>query len=325
MTAVADKVRDDPMRRLHDALQQAEEELLFANLAYAVSADSGTSGFGYENIVGVGLGDRLSGGRPTGEPAVKVYVVRKAPRDQLEAEIPSSFDDVPTDVVESGEFVAATERGRERPLSVGLSVGPVDGGTGTLGFFASTDADERVMVSNNHVLASENRADVGNAVLQPGPADGGEPTDQVGALRAFVPLDFAGEANLVDLAIATVDEAVDAGSFPGGSLNAEPERAEKDLVVRKRGRSSGLTAGIVSDPRATIKLRYLHGTAILRDQFLVKGLDNAPFSQSGDSGALVVDGGARRPVGLLCGGSVRFSVVNRIEHVLDALGLTFQV
>jgi hypothetical protein len=320
--AVQTPVRDDPMRRLYDALQQAEDALIFEAFAYAATAESGTNGHGPENVVGVGLGERIAGGRPTGQPAVTVYVARKAPRDYVETLIPPDFDGVPTDVVESGEFLAAAERGRERPLSIGLSVGHVDGGTGTLGFFAETEGT-RVLVSNNHVIALENNAAPGDLILQPGPSDGGTEADRVAHLHDFVPLDFAGGPNTVDLALAATDEDIDGGSFPGGSLNPDPQDADRNLVVRKRGRTTGVTRGLVTDANATIKLRYLHGTAILREQCLVRGLENMPFSQPGDSGALVIDETARRPVGLVCGGSARYSIMNRIRPVLDHYGLVF--
>jgi hypothetical protein len=63
------------------------------------------------------------------------------------------------------------------------------------------------------------------------------------------------------------------------------------------------------------------GVAILRDQVLVRGLES-PFSDGGDSGALVYEERRRRPLGLLCAGSPKFSVVNKIERVLDGLGVS---
>jgi hypothetical protein len=50
------------------------------------------------------------------------------------------------------------------------------------------------------------------------------------------------------------------------------------------------------------------------------------FSEPGDSGSLVVEAGSRRPVGMICGGSVRlrYSVANRITNVLDGLGVSLQ-
>ncbi len=46
-----------------------------------------------------------------------------------------------------------------------------------------------------------------------------------------------------------------------------------------------------------------------------------PMSQGGDSGSAVLDNG-NRLVGLLFAGSENSTVINRIEHVFSALGLT---
>lgn len=75
------------------------------------------------------------------------------------------------------------------------------------------------------------------------------------------------------------------------------------------------------DVNATIKLRYRRGVAILTEQTIVRGVSTS-FSEPGDSGSLVFDEQSYSPVGLLCGGSQRFSIVNRIDHVLDILGLS---
>ena len=58
---------------------------------------------------------------------------------------------------------------------------------GTLGGFVQTAAGLSIL-SNNHVLAASDAAVLGDAVLQPGPADGGGAADRVGTLSAFQPL-----------------------------------------------------------------------------------------------------------------------------------------
>ena len=47
------------------------------------------------------------------------------------------------------------------------------------------------ILSNNHVLANSNDANIGDLILQPGPFDGGtDPEDAIARLRAFVPITF---------------------------------------------------------------------------------------------------------------------------------------
>ena len=92
---------------------------------------------------------------------------------------------------------------RHRPLRIGTSVGHAAVTAGTLGSFAVRRATgEMVILSANHVLANENRAKAGQAILQPGRFDGGRrPRAQIGALLEFVPLQR--QANRMDAAIAS--------------------------------------------------------------------------------------------------------------------------
>ncbi len=52
------------------------------------------------NVVGVGIGQKTRGGQPTGETAVKVFVSRKVPVDELRQEdrVPPTLEGFPTDV-----------------------------------------------------------------------------------------------------------------------------------------------------------------------------------------------------------------------------------
>jgi hypothetical protein len=312
--------------RVREAKAHAIEDLLVGVYAQAATAEAGTDGYGFENIVGVGIGERHMAGRTTGEPAVTVYVVVKAPPEQVEtaALVPNQYDGVPTDVVESGEFVAAGQRGRFRPATPGVSAAHFRSGAGTLGFVARQDA-AFCIVSNNHVFARENEGSHGDLILQPSRLDGGTPeTDAIGELIAWTPLAFDGTPTYVDAAIAQTEESLVDEQVPAlGGVLYEPLAAEQGFIVRKRGRTTGLTRGHIHDPEATLKVRYRTGSVLLSEQFLVKGLDGVPFSESGDSGSLVVEERTRQPVGLLCGGSVRFTIVTPIHRVLETLALSF--
>lgn len=315
--------------RVQSARRHAEEDLLFTVAAQAASAQSGSLGYSFENIVGVGSGERHVRGRPTGEPAITVYVVVKAHPELLEpgALVPVEYEGVPTDVVESGEFAASGERGRFRPSPGGVSVAHFQAGAGTLGFIARRGGS-LCIVSNNHVLARENDAARGSAILQPGPADGGKPdADRIAELAEWLPLNFDGDPTPVDAAVAETDaESVDLQNVSGlGPLVLEPLEVADGLLVRKCGRSSGVTRGRVVDAEATVRTRYGSKYVFLTDQFLVTGLAGELFSERGDSGSLVVEEQTRRPVGLLCGGSPRYSIVTPIARVLDGLGLSFVI
>lgn len=62
----------------------------------------------YPNVVGVGLGLRSRGGRPTADPALVVYVTEKLPVSALPPDgvLPLRVDDVDIDVVGVGELEA---------------------------------------------------------------------------------------------------------------------------------------------------------------------------------------------------------------------------
>lgn len=313
--------------QLVDAVSHAEEEFLLGVTAQALSAESGTEAYGFENVVGVGLGERTVAGRPTGEAAVTMFVIVKAGHDRVDpaALIPDRIEGVPTDIVETGEFVAFTERGRHRPAMPGVSIGHHDSSGGTFGFLARRDAGLYV-VSNNHVLARGNDASAGDVIVQPSKVDGGlVDADALARLTSWVPLNYEGGRTPVDCAMAEVSpDAVTPRHMHFGDLESEPVPAGLSTLVRKSGRTTGVTRGVVTQVGVTTRMRVGTRRVLLANQFTVRGLGGA-FSSGGDSGSLVVDEATRCPVGLLCGGGTNYSLVSPIAGVLDGLGVSFAV
>jgi hypothetical protein len=226
-------------------------------------------------------------------------------------------------------------RQRLRPLVPGASVSLAEGGTGTIAGFVRTGGSDAVqMLSNNHVLADENRATPGADVIQPGVVDGGTvANDTVGALTTFVPIDLGG-TNLVDCAIATIDELVgwSLATFDVyGGLTGVLEIGEEFPAVAKFGRTSGHTIGAVTAIELdNVLVGYDSGVVRFDDQIEVAGTEDGPFSSPGDSGSLVVtdvaDASGAAAVGLLFAGSETggpsghgLTYVNPIAAVLAAL------
>ncbi len=60
------------------------------------------------NVVGVGIGLRQRGGKPTGEPAIVVSVIQKVTLSQLDSGdvIPRELDGIPVDVQAVGKLRA---------------------------------------------------------------------------------------------------------------------------------------------------------------------------------------------------------------------------
>lgn len=225
---------------------------------------------------------------------------------------------------------AQGETGRVRPLRPGISIAHVDVSAGTLGGFAVRGAGgEMFILSNWHVLAGSPSARIGDAVLQPGPADGGTaPADRVGTLADLVPLTPTHTAT-VDAAIALLDDPAVDGAYPVGPVS-ETVEARGGEAVGKIGRTTGVTAGRVS----AIELDGLVvgygdlGTISFDNQIEIESTSAGPFSQGGDSGSLVYreDGLA---LGLLFAGSqiggpggTGLTYVNPITAVLESLGIT---
>jgi hypothetical protein len=201
--------------------------------------------------------------------------------------------------------VGSWQRDRQRPLRIGSSVGHASGTTGTLGCFVR-QADGRVkMLSNNHVLAAENAARVGDAVLQPGDRDLGHmPDDVVGELASFVELTTL-ETNSVDCAVALLRDGLeaDARSLAGGELDGIATD-EEAIEVEKVGRTTGATRGrVTAIGLINVIVTYDIGDIRFDGVMQVESGHQQPFSDAGDSGALVYTADTHRAVGLLFAGT----------------------
>jgi hypothetical protein len=308
------------------------------------------------NVVATGIGYKQTGGTKTANLCLVCSVKKKVKADQLSAQdlVPTAVEGMPTDVVETGvirAFQAPT--GRFRPAPGGVSVGHVAITAGTLGCWATKNG-RKVILSNNHVLANSNDAEIGDPILQPGPFDGGSfPQDHIANLTQFVPISFEGEPsecpfanavisvfnlgceiinsntryraakvqaadNLVDAAIATPlnaadvqDEILNIGSIQGTA------QGELGMAIKKSGRTTGFTTGEILQVDVTADVQYGGGRiARFADQLLAGAM-----SQGGDSGSAVLNDN-NGLIGLLFAGSDTTTIINRIEHVFSALGVS---
>jgi len=201
--------------------------------------------------------------------------------------------------------VAAAAGRRQRPLVPGASIAHRDVTAGTLGAFVR-DSEGRVLVlSYNHVLADTGRASVGDPVLSPGPADGGQPgTDRVATLTSFVRL--SSDGNLLDLARAEVDDPalVGGNTVPEGRLAGVVEEVLDGVDVAKVGRTTGHTLGVVTAVELDgVTVDYGRGDVFSFDDCIEVEGDGRSFSDGGDSGSLVYLRDGLSVVGLLFAGS----------------------
>lgn len=243
-------------------------------------------------------------------------------RSKEQADAPSRQPVVPT-------ARAAGETGRVRPLRPGVSIGRYDTTAGTLGGFVRVGGSVHAL-SNHHVLAGPSPA-VGDAVVQPGPVDGGtDPDDRVGTLTAWAPL-TPGERARVDAAAAALTEPGVDPHYPAGLVTTTVDvlgAEDVEKVGRTTGRTQGRVTAIELDD---LVVDYGEGTGELTfdGQIEVESTGDGPFSRPGDSGSLVYAPVAKAAVGLLFAGSetggadgTGLTYVNPIGAVLDALGAT---
>jgi hypothetical protein len=187
-----------------------------------------------------------------------------------------------------------------------------------------------MVLSNNHVLANENRARRGDMVLQPGPFDGGvRPDDDVAALARFVRL-RKGKPNEVDGAVAAIGKNVELRrqtlSKIGRLAGLGPEFLDEGAAVAKVGRTTGTTRGrVTAFELDNLVVEFDIGDLTFHNQIEIEGAANGAFSDGGDSGSLIVND-AREAVALLfagteLGGSNHqgLTYANPLRSVLDAL------
>lgn len=225
---------------------------------------------------------------------------------------------------------------RMRPAIGGASIGHYRGTAGTLGI-CCYDAASQVggpqrfyLLSNNHVLANCNDAAIGDPILQPAPADGGQAnSDTIGRLARFVPIRFtpdtaAFSTDGAHVPVNFVDAAIAEGRFDQldrrihwiGDVRADNPMAEVGGMVQKCGRASHYTTGTIAAVNATVHVNYPNGrTARFAKQIVCHGL-----SSGGDSGAVVTDL-EQRAVGLLFATSQTVSVLNPMPLVEQLLGI----
>lgn len=303
------------------------------------------------NVLGLGVGVKWTNGQPTGEPALVVLVNQKLPKGSLAKSdlIPAKLADMQTDVLSIGEpfaggaipqeVEAETLARRVRPAQGGYSVGhkSITAGTIATGVYdllpgASLTPPAHglgiprkfYILSNNHVLANSNAAALGDAVLQPGPFDGGtDPADRIARLSRFIPITFSPPVplflhrNTVDAAVAEVQfHDLERGIYWSGPVRGWRRKVLvlPGMLVKKTGRTTNLTTGRITVVNATVDVNYGGGrVARFRDQIMTTAM-----SAGGDSGSLIttLDNVA---VGLLFAGSPVVTIANQIENVRAAL------
>lgn len=251
----------------------------------------------------------------------------------VEKNLPKILEGVPVIAEVVGEIRALELSGRYRPVTTGVSGGNINDRTkkgayiycsgGTIGCVVYKSG-KNYFLSNNHVFARQNKAAIGEDIVQPGLIDvncSQITNDIVADLSQFVNIVMKRTANnKVDAAIAeirpttTFTPATECGYTPSSTIAT----AAVGMLVKKCGRTTEYTEGEVTGVNVTVLISYSGGTARFINQVQFSNM-----SDSGDSGSLIVTRSGNNPVALLFAGSTSTTIGNPIQEVMNAFGVNF--
>jgi hypothetical protein len=300
-----------------------------------------TSGWGWrDNIIGVGVGVKQTGGKRTKDAdCVTLFVRQKLPPSRLRRselvpewlELESGHGRVLTDLIALGSRPVA-HAARVRPLQPGAEIGHSRGGRGTLGpIVRRIGRNEKLALSCSHVLALSGRLFDGIVDIEQPVTDGSDNTnDLVGrVLDGFSVLKSGSSAsNRDDVAIAKLSVTADPALLTTGTTPLTASTLSR-FPVGTRTRLQGV---VTTDAPGRV---LAHGaTFTIGEMPFVNG--EVPFTgliayetrcARGDSGAAVMQDGTQEVLGLHTAGIAeeRFGLFQPIGPILARLGLELVV
>jgi uncharacterized protein YraI len=300
-----------------------------------------------KGVTGVDVGYKYKNGKRTKKVVIRVYVTEKQIDISKLNKIPKTIRGIKTDIIEASASFHADDRAYT-PITGGISFGQsekfklieADGTValiseqGTLGAIVRDNLTEKPMFLTNHhvtkVMISqteERSGKVGDIFDQPNlVGDDGKPfpNANIGKLARFA-INPTVDAAVIEYQSSRpfTEEILGIGKIAGSA------KATLGMKVRKRGRTTELTHGIIDGIDATTAIQ---GTSIMFQHQMVIVPDttkNAVFSNSGDSGSVVVNE-QNKVVGLLFAGvpaminMPQMTWANHIDNVLTQLNIHFK-
>jgi hypothetical protein len=264
---------------------------------------------GHPNVTGLGVGFREVRGKRTEEIVLRVFVSRKLPLSELAPEdvLPREIDGVQVDVAEERQralSIPAEHQRRHSETRCGISIGnQLTGGSGTLGATVfDGKSGQQLILSNWHVLCGRLDCEPGEPILQPGTGggDGGTPADLFARVLRFRFDEHVDAA----VAVLTGHRFCSEEMLGLGHMTSRLGSPTLGLSVSKSGRTTGVTAGRITDVSVDIDIDF-HGEVgvkHMRDQLSIESDSGAVVVLPGDSGSVWVDS-AQRPVALTFAGN----------------------
>jgi len=203
----------------------------------------------------------------------------------------------------------------DRPVGLGASISHVRGGPGSMGLVVGRREEIGwFLLSACHILAPAG-AETGDAVVQPAVSHAG--TEPIALLVDHEPLQGGEGVNRFDAAVARIINSEDVvPRVPViGEVRRPVIRARLFASVRKYGAATLATLGVIS--KASTRARFdFDAEEYVFDQVIEVTGCGGPFSEGGDSGALVVDALSQRPLGLIIGGVDQRTYVSPLSPIL---------
>ena len=299
----------------------------------------------FGNVVGVGIGNKVTDELVTKTLCVRIYVQSKLDLNDITPAvlIPASFLDIPTDVIEIGRLGRVgrvkprpdpTEKDPIAPGSpIGLQTNAPNvnsGATGTLGAVVEAGGS-RYILSCNHILAVNGRVPDGAGIVSGASIEVGAAPEIV---AKATPKNIIGitrnQHNDVDCALGLIEDhsKVHTGfrdkiAKPQFPKSYDPPKIGASVVkVVKFGAVTGLTYGNVVDFNADFFVDYSFGTFLFANQIVIdgsiKGRESDVFASKGDSGSIVVDAD-KQAIGMVFAEADRFALACPLWKVQDQL------
>lgn len=303
------------VERLSDALKLRElTPEPFATVQEASASNLRNETNSKRNILGVGYGEKLTGGQPQGVLAIGIYVVRKVPPNEVNSDFLAASlvqrhlgSQYQSDVIEVGRPRLLHHATHTYTLHIpgGVAIGDAAFvNHGTLGGWLTDESGTPYLLSCWHCIDGTPGGGIGRDVHQP---PRGNRIAQVAA--SIDPTTRFGPTT-IDACIAKLDDPQRVGDFilRLGEMR-RPQRVRKTyLQVCKSGALTHRTVGTIIQISAKIPFYVppLGYNVFYENQLLIQPHHPVgPFASPGDSGSLVlmnepVD--ENRVVGLLVGG-----------------------
>lgn len=275
-------------------------------------------------ITNIGIGAKEVGGELTDAFAFRIYVNNKKALSELERDeiLPVKIKGIWTDVILNSKHIQLADESKYRPLKGGSQLrneyveGSNDNLVGTLGCLAEhISTNDVVALSCQHVLMA------GQAQLN---VKIGQPRyivscccctyNEIGNVSNVLKNDQ------VDCGIVILDDDIESAVKSGNTLNEIQEIGTISGVaqavcfenVKKRGRTTGLTHGRVTDV-------LFDGSQIL----IAPSGTTTTFAQRGDSGSVIVND-SNQVIGLLWAADIatrNSGIANHIGPVMQAMDI----